>query len=540
MGTAGAAEDHEAAPLRHADDLGRESGLADPCFPRQTDDLPLAGQAPLQERPDPGDLSGSTDQLLAGDGPRRPGRQPFTDGVDRPDADPPCLALHLDRLEPVQDDRPTHPLVGRVVDEELAGHCRLHEARGQVHRVADHGVLPPEGRTDRTAVDGATGDSGSGRAAEHLEQFQTTPDRTFLVVLVTDRRTEEDDQQAASVAGGHLPEVSAVAVDHLHGDGHVPLQRRHRRGLVVGRSRQFHEGGGHRAVLVDELVPPGAQPFGDDGVEEGDQPLRHVLADGPGRTRPDRPGAGAQTPDDAPSTPVLSYLHGGIVLEESAIEDDLAAVRLVFGRDRPTEGRTGEHGLQADRRIPDDRERHGSGTQTRLHPQSEGPGAGDDGAEPPDCLLHVQRAPDRPARRSPSAVTLVVEHRDQCVTGELHQSAAVARDTVGHLAEPTVQDPGELLGAEAADPGQCLAHRGEAHHVGEQHHRIGRVGSGEGQVLPVREQGPNHVLGDERTPHRAHGRIIAEIVDQDRVISHQCPLCRYRQSCTVPRLHTRR
>src|SRR6266545_2210861 len=134
------------------------------------------------------------------------------------------LPLDGDRLEPVVDGGVAHLIVGRPVDEELPRLSGLHEARGEVDRVADHRVLAPRVRADLTAVGGAGGDPGTGWAARQRKQFQTAADGSLLVVLVADRRAEVDEHQAVLVAGRHLTEVAVVAVDHPHGGGQMALQ----------------------------------------------------------------------------------------------------------------------------------------------------------------------------------------------------------------------------------------------------------------------------------------------------------------------------
>ena len=102
-------------------------------------------------------------------------------------------------------------LVGRAVDQELAVSGSLHEAGGEVDRVADHRVLAPGVRAHLAAVHGSGGEAGPVRPARQLEQLQAAADRSLLVVLVADRRAEEGHEHAAGVADGHVAEMAAVA-----------------------------------------------------------------------------------------------------------------------------------------------------------------------------------------------------------------------------------------------------------------------------------------------------------------------------------------
>jgi hypothetical protein len=224
MGAAGAGVDREAEPLSHPDDFGAEPGFADPGLTGQADDLSFPAKRSHDQRPDPGDLAIPAHQRLLRRRLSRSASWPVVHRVDRPDVDPPGLALDADGLEPVVDGGVAHLIMGRPVDEELPRLSSLHETRGQVDRVADHRVLAPRVRADLAAVDEAGGDPGAEGAARQREQLQTAMDGSLLVVLVADRRAEVGEQQAALVTGRHLTEVAVVAVDHPHGGGQRALQ----------------------------------------------------------------------------------------------------------------------------------------------------------------------------------------------------------------------------------------------------------------------------------------------------------------------------
>ncbi len=543
MGAAGAAVDGEPQPLRHLDDLGAEPRLADPRLAGQADDLPLAGERALGERPHPGALPAPAHQRLGGRARGRPVPRPVAHGADRPDLDSSGPALDRDRLEMVLDGGLAHPLVGRLVDEELSRPGGLHEAGGEVHRIADHRVLAPGVRADLATVDRAGGDSGLERPPGLPEQLQAAVHGALLVVLVADGRAEEGDQQAALVAGGHLAKVAAIAVDHPHGRGQVALHGGHRSGVVRGELRQPDEGDGDLAVLVHEIAPAGPQPLGDGRVEEGGQPARPTIVQVPQRRWPrwlHLPDPPAQAADNAPPAPTLQHLGAQTVIEHAAVHDDLAAAGVLLGRGRAVEGRPREHALEPDRRVPHDGEQQRAGGQTGLHRQPEGPGPGGDGAEAGHRGLHVERALDRPSRgrpAGPAGPAVVAEHGGQRIPGELHHAAAIARDAVGHGAEPAVQDPGQLLGAVAAGSRQRLAHGGEAHDVGEQHDRIRALAIGDRGFAWVPEQRADHVFGHEGAPRRTQARVLeTEAVIRGRqVLAHGsfslCPTHRSFRLC---------
>jgi hypothetical protein len=387
--------------------------------------------------------------------------------------------------------------VGRAVDEELARLGGLHEARGEVDRVADHRVLASGVRADLTTVDGAGGDAGPERPTRQLEQLQAAVDRPLLVVLVADRGAEARDQQAALVAGGDLAEMTTVAVDHPDSGGQEALQRGDRPQVVRGKLRDPDEGDRDLAVFVHELAPSRAQPLGDGRMEEGGQPPRRALVDRGEWGWPHRRDRFAQAADHRPRAPALQDVDAETVLEQVVVHDDLATPGVLLGPCRSVERRSREHVAEPDGRVSHDGDQQRTGSDAGLHRQLERPCPRRDGLEARHLGLHVERAADGSALRFLTGVGVTPEDGGQRVAGEFRHRTAIERDKTGHGIEPAIQDPRQLLGSVRAGIRQRLAQRREARDVDEQHHGVRGVTVADRRLVRVPEQRPDHVVGHE-------------------------------------------